>query len=74
MLFRSELLFELELVLIFGDSEVEVGVGALVDGMRRVGSFDGHDRGRAVGPLCLANGLDAGHSKWKGDGEMGSCY
>ena len=49
-------------MLIFGDSEVEVGVGALIDGMRRVGGSDGHDRGRAVSPLCLANGLDTGHS------------
>ena len=61
-------------MLIFGDSEVEVRVGALVDGMRRVGGSDGHDRCRTVGPLCLADGLDAGHSKWKGDGEMGSDY
>lgn len=58
-----ELLFELGLVLAVGDPEVVIRVSTLVDAVGRSRGPDGHDRGRALGSLALADFLD-GHHSW----------
>lgn len=56
-----ELLFELCLVLAVCDTEVVVRICALLDAVGRSGGSNGHDRGRALSPLSLADFLDGHH-------------
>ena len=56
-----ELLLELSLVLAVCDTEVVVRICALLHAVGRSGGSDGHDRGRALRPLSLADFLDGHH-------------